>query len=111
MLKVRFALKYISGAKKLPSKSEMLEDLQRRSAVCNVNSDIEDCNQIGKVNAAEYSKILTEEAGIERIPPVLLAINIDSIETLSTNPLELRKYKYIIIDDETFKKVKCDKHC
>lgn len=108
---MRYALKFISGAKKLPSQSEMLEDLHRHSKNCNEKDDIEDCNQIGRVNVAEYIEILAQEAEIEKMLPVLRAINIDSVKTFLTKPLELRKYKYIIIDDETFEKVKCDTNC
>lgn len=61
--------------------------------------------------AVNYAKALSEEAEIDNVPPVLLAIIIDSVKNSRAEPTEFRKYKYIIIDDETFTKIKCETFC
>lgn len=56
----------------------------------------------------EYCKVLAEEADIDNVSYVLLAIKNDSDRTHIEEQFEFRKYRYIIIDDKTFIKEKCD---
>ncbi|XP_031629911.1 senecionine N-oxygenase-like isoform X1 [Contarinia nasturtii] len=100
-LQVRFALKFISGTKKLPSKSEMLKDLQ---------DFVEDRQKkgipksryyhIGLLDKEYYEKV-AQTADITKIPDVYLAICKDLFQS---DPFRYREYKYTIIDDKTFKK-------
>lgn len=54
----------------------------------------------------EYLMQLSEIAGLEKIPNVLLDIGLDSVKCSQEDPIEFRKYKYTIIDDNTFEKIK-----
>lgn len=54
----------------------------------------------------EYLTQLSEIAGLPKIPDVLLDIGLDSIKSSKDEPLQFRKYKYIIVDDNTFRKEK-----
>ncbi|XP_055297698.1 senecionine N-oxygenase-like [Sitodiplosis mosellana] len=103
-LQVRFAMKFLTGEKQLPSKSDMLTDMQ-----------IQLQNHWGKgygkrythylgVEQNEYFKQLAETADVEPIPEVLPDMHFDSRESMKKGPSEFRKFKYIIIDDKTFTK-------
>lgn len=96
-------MKFISGVKKLPTKSKMLRDMHRDSSKCK-SKDIGKCFEEAKANILEYAKHLSEEAEIKNIPSVVTAILFDSVQTHLTEPHEFRKYKYIIVDENTFEK-------
>lgn len=83
----------------------MLRDIHRDSPTCK-DKDFDVCYQRARAKTIEYAKILSEEAEITHLQPVITAIVFDSAKTHLKEPLEFRKYKYIIIDDETFEKVK-----
>lgn len=99
-------MKFISGEKKLPSKDEMLEDMY-----INMESHYEkshnkhDTHVLGNEQKVYY-KQLAESANIESIPDILVDLHRDSAFSLYHNPLQFRKYKYIILDDKTFIKKK-----
>lgn len=94
---------------KLPSKSKMLEYVQKNKKFCHY-TETEGCEKSASVY--EYAKSLSKEAEIERMRPVLLDIWVDSIKTHHFNKLlDFRKYKYTIIDDETFRKESCENYC
>lgn len=59
-----------------------------------------------KMNPTYYCELLAKEAEIENIPYVIMQIAIDSVWTQVKEPLDFRKYRYIIIDDKKFRKVK-----
>ncbi|XP_031636054.1 uncharacterized protein LOC116348953 [Contarinia nasturtii] len=94
-LQVRFALKFLSSAKKLPTKAEMLKDVRNQNER---KLSIEDWR--------EYVKQLSELAGIEPVSDVLLKIVQEDIAAIARNPNDYRKYRYIIIDDKRFRKEK-----
>lgn len=52
----------------------------------------------------KYADELSEIGGIEKLPKVFDGIAYDAINDFREQPLELRKYKYTIIDDKTHKK-------
>lgn len=106
---VRFAMKLITGAKVLPSKWEMLTDMQtkyqklwikgaRKRYVHNLGSE-----------QKQYYHELANTADIDGIPDVLADIHVDSDEILESAPFEFRKYKYTVIDDKTFIREKYEK--
>lgn len=55
-------------------------------------------------NRRKYVDELSEMAGIEKLPKVFDGIAIDATTDFRDHPLELRKYKYTIIDEKTHKK-------
>lgn len=87
----------------------MLESVQKNKKLC-YYKERDGCNKSEFV--FEYFKSLSEEAEIERTPPALLAIWLDSIKAHNfKETLDFRKYKYTMVDDETFRKVKCKSPC
>lgn len=103
-LKVRFAFQYISAAKKLPTKQDMLEDMHIQTQIhWNKGYPKRNTHLLGP-EQAEYYKQLSETAGIENIPSVLPAMHNDSRQSMAEDSIEFRKYKYIVIDDKTFRK-------
>lgn len=55
----------------------------------------------------DAQKQLSTTADIENIPDVYLKINYDILNSLINHPTEFRNYKYIIIDECNFTKIKC----
>ncbi|XP_031619237.1 senecionine N-oxygenase-like [Contarinia nasturtii] len=99
-LQARFALKFILGAKKLPSKSEMLKDMQDYA-----ESQLKKGLKVYLVSAGdrkEYYGNLARIADIAKISDVYTEIFIDSQESWQKDPFGYRNDKYTIIDDETF---------
>lgn len=108
LFKVRFALKFISGAKKLPSKSEMLSDEQTQTRIhLNKGYSKRRTHFLGP-EQHYYFEQLSKAAEIENAPDVISAIFVDSQITMAHTPSQFRNYRYIIIDDKTFKKEKCE---
>lgn len=101
-------MKFISGEKKLPSKDEMLEDMY-------INMDNHYSKGYKKHKThylgpeqKEYYNQLAETADIENIPNVMSVMHRDSSLGLLNSPSQFRKYKYTIIDDNSFSKVQCE---
>lgn len=91
-------MKFISGAKKLPSKSEMMKDVEVQKTKKRLIQTVSD--------QMEYAKELSELAEIKNVPDVILTIGYETAKARNMAPYEFRKYKYIIIDDKTYKKEK-----
>lgn len=99
-------MKFLSGEKKLPSKSEMLSDMHEKLQIhWNKGYRKHYTHYLGP-EQKDYFKQLSETADIDNIPDVIAAMHFDSRATLVREPAEFRKYKYIIIDDKTFIKEK-----
>lgn len=104
-------MKFISGAKKLPTKHEMLNDIQTQHQILS-NKDVHK-NRLHALHSPELSrdflKQLSVSADIEQYPDVLHSIFEDNDMTFRRNSKEFRKYNYIIADNNTtFIKVKCE---
>lgn len=56
------------------------------------------------VEQSDYFKQLSETAEIENIPAVIPAMHAESRATMARAPSQFRKYKYSIIDNNTFTK-------
>lgn len=109
LIKVRFALKFISGAKKLPSKSEMLLDMRAQTQIHWDKGYPKKKTHFLGPEQREYCKQLSETAEIDNIPDVLLAIFNDHYASAKKNPtVNFRKCKYIVIDEKHFEKVNCE---
>lgn len=103
-LQVRFAFQFISGAKQLPPKSEMLQDMRAQTQIhWNKGYKKHQTHYLGP-EQKDYYQQLAETAGIENLPDVLAAMHLDSRQTMARDPTQYRKYRYTIIDDKTFKK-------
>ncbi|XP_031630089.1 senecionine N-oxygenase-like [Contarinia nasturtii] len=99
-LQARFALKFFSGAKELPSKSEMLKDMQDYA-----NSQQKKGAQLNFIlfnDYKEYFESVARAADVEKILDVYISMVMDAAKAIHADPLGFREYKYTIIDDETF---------
>lgn len=56
----------------------------------------------------EYYTQLSELAGIANVPDILVTISKNSTECIKEDPLGFRNYKYVIVDGQTFKRMKDD---
>lgn len=94
-------MKYLSGQLKLPTKSEMLADWYDNHVTRNLT------HNMGLVHR-EYTKELSSTAGIENIPEVIYSMINEVVKDFQEKQSEVRKFRYTIIDDNTFTKVKCE---
>lgn len=107
-LQVRFAMQYITGAKKLPSTSEMLTDMRAVTQIhWNKGYPKRNTHFLGP-EQKEYFDDLAGTAGIVNLPPVLAAIHFDCRQSMMKMPAEFRKFKYTVVDEKTFKKEKVE---
>lgn len=99
---MRFALQFITGIKKLPSKEDMMNDmLTQTQNHWNKEFPKRKTHFLGN-EQGNYNTQLSEAAGIENIPEVLVAIDLDTALSAAENPTDFRNYKYTVIDDKTF---------
>jgi len=103
-LQVRFALKFISGAKKLPSKAEMLKDMRAQTQIHWNKGYRKHQTHFLADEQREYFVQVAETAEIKNLPLVLSQMHFDSRVTMSKSPKDYRKYRYTIVDDKTFTK-------
>lgn len=103
-MQVRFALKFLSGMKMLPPKETMLMDMRANTHIhWNKGYRKHQTHFLGP-EQKEYYRQLAEVGGIEPLPDVLAAMHFDSRKTMNEDPLNYRKYRYQILDNETFTK-------
>lgn len=101
-------MKFIAGDKELPSKSEMLADMQKQTQTHWNKGYRKHYSHFLGPEQKEYFKQLSETAEVENIPDVFADMHFDSRATMMRAPAEFRKYNYIIIDDKTFRKEKAE---
>lgn len=103
---MRFALKYLSGEKSLPSKQEMLID-QRAETEAHWNQGYpKRKTHLLYPMDRKYFDQLSQLAGIENAPNILDAIAMDQINDQIERPTEFRKYRFTIVDNKTYTKVR-----
>lgn len=103
----RFALKFISGNKKMPSQPDMMKDMKGyEESMLNAGTPKSKFHYLGP-KLQPYNEKLIKIAGITKnIPwntkPVYPKMYWDAYST--NDPIGFRKYKYTIVDKNTFKK-------
>ncbi|XP_072929957.1 senecionine N-oxygenase-like isoform X2 [Epargyreus clarus] len=98
----RYATALIKGNFTLPSKEEMLEDWQRRAEIVySKGRPISDIHLLAE-KEDKYYDALTQESGIERVPPVMFKIRTVDTEAKLENLYNYRKYVYTVLDNENF---------
>lgn len=106
LLQARFALQYLSGDKKLPSKEEMLSDMQHHIEVHMSRHQSNRSSQFFELEHREYFKELSDLMNIESPPEVISTIYLDNDAMRKGDPTTFRKYRYIVIDDIRYLKKK-----
>lgn len=104
---VQFAVKFITGEKKLPTESEMMADMREQNQI-HWNKGFSRRKTHNLYPEREYYKQLTDTAEIENFPDVILSLTDENARLLREEPTEFRKYKYTVIDDKTFKRETCE---
>lgn len=108
MKKMRFVMKFLTGEKKLPSKSEMLEDMHIHLEKHHRNGYRKRLTHFLGPEQKEYFNQLTQMAEIENIPEVMSDMHFVARNTMLKEPEQYQNYKYTIIDDKTFIREKYD---
>ncbi|CAF4910938.1 unnamed protein product [Pieris macdunnoughi] len=98
----RYTAALVKGKFSLPSKADMMKEWQRRADAC-----AERGLTFGKLHYLEekeddYYEELSQESGIDRVPPVIYKIRQTDAKAKFENLLTYRNYVYEIIDDNTF---------
>ncbi|XP_037049486.1 senecionine N-oxygenase-like isoform X1 [Bradysia coprophila] len=107
-LQVRFALKFLSAEKKLPSKSEMIGDMRMQTQIHWNKGYRKHRTHCLAMEQADYYRQLSETANIKNLPAVLPAIFLDHFVTVGKEPSDFRKYRYTVLDEKTFSKSKVE---
>ncbi|KAJ6641538.1 Senecionine N-oxygenase, partial [Pseudolycoriella hygida] len=105
-LQARFALEYLSGKKTLPSKDEMVNDIQNRMQI---QMNLHGHNRSSQFYESEhraYYEELNSLTGVEMPPEVISSIYLDNDKMRNTDPTTFRKYRYFILDDIRYLKRK-----
>lgn len=113
-MQAQFALTFLNGDKVMPSRSEMLNDMHIQNQIYwdrgHPKSKTHDMilKSAFSVEQREYLDQLAEVGGVPNIPLVFDKIIVDIRKRTKENPREQRKYRYYIIDDNTFTKERCE---
>lgn len=103
-LQVRFCLTFITGRKKLPTKEEMLEDLEndKRIQLVERNLPKHKFHMLGVGYHEKYYESMAELAEIEPILPVIPMMFKEGMKNLMHDFLNFRKTVFKVIDNKTF---------
>ncbi|KPI92363.1 hypothetical protein RR46_13584 [Papilio xuthus] len=101
---VRYTTALLKGDFKLPSKEEMMNVWQKEVDNINCNGrPMSDLHLLGD-KEDQYYRELSDESGIERVPPVMSKLRNVSNETKLENLFTYRDYIYEMIDDKSFRR-------
>ncbi|XP_037049491.1 senecionine N-oxygenase-like [Bradysia coprophila] len=104
-IQAQFALKFLSGEKKLPSKAEMSRKYYETDRQFQLDWDIKKQGFEEFVSTQrQYLNELSALADIEKIPEVFNALSYDAVKVFFQHPIIVRKYKINVIDSEHFTK-------
>ncbi|XP_039757699.1 senecionine N-oxygenase-like [Pararge aegeria] len=99
----RYAAVLVKGDFTLPSKENMLEEWNRKVETIRTNGrPLSDLHVIADAEDSYYAA-LTDESGIERVPPHMMKIHKLLLRTMFDNLYTFRDYVYTILDDENVK--------
>lgn len=89
---------------KLPSKTQMMLDMRTQAQIHRNKGYPKNKTHFLGREQREYCNQISETAEIGNMPEVLLSIFEDHLETVKREPYTFRKYRYFIIDENTFEK-------
>lgn len=98
----RYATALIAGNFTLPPHDEMMQEWQRRVDTIRSRGQRMSFIHILAEKEDQYYAELSEESGIERVPPVMFKIRTLDTEAKLDNLYTYRNYEYTVIDDHTF---------
>lgn len=106
MNQARFALQYLSGDKTLPSKDEMLNDMQKHIEIHMNRHQSNRSSQFFELEHRDYFNELTDLMNVEGPAEVISSIYLDNDGMRKGDPTTFRKYRYIVLDDIRYIKKK-----
>ena len=95
-------MKFLTGEKKLPSKSEMLKDMHIQLEKHYRKGYRKRLTHFLGSEQKEYYNQLAQMADIENIPEVMSDMHFAARTTMLQEPEQYQNYKYTIINDKTF---------
>ncbi|CAD7088006.1 unnamed protein product [Hermetia illucens] len=104
-LQVRFALKFFSGKKALPSQKEMMEDTDREMQERWKRGYKKRQAHMMGADQGKYYDDLSKTAEIDNVKPVMVKLHNESSKRYLHDLVNFRKDIYRIIDDENFEKL------
>ncbi|XP_055626823.1 senecionine N-oxygenase-like [Toxorhynchites rutilus septentrionalis] len=104
-LQARFCLKYYTGQRNLPSKEEMLADMEEQMGHrWRQGYRRRQAHMMGQAQS-EYYTDLAKTAGLRPIQPVMAKLHNESSQRFNDNLLNFRNDIFRIVDDVTFEEV------
>lgn len=101
----RFALKFMTGKKKLPSEDEMMKETNATvEARLSKGYQKHEAHILGLLHK-DYYLDLAKTAHIKNIPDVYADIFTDVLRNIRTNPFGFRQIAYKIIDAKKYEKI------
>jgi dimethylaniline monooxygenase (N-oxide forming) len=104
-LQVRFFVKFLSGAKKFPSKAQMNTDTEREMAERWERGYKKRQAHLMGPDQCKYYSDLAETADIEPLKPVITKLHNESSQRFLDDLVNFRNDVFRIVDDQTFIKV------
>ncbi|XP_063831480.1 senecionine N-oxygenase-like isoform X1 [Ostrinia nubilalis] len=101
----RYATALIKGDFTLPPQEVMMRDWQRQYDVIRSTGRPLSHIHLLAYKEDEYYAALTEESGIERVPPVFYKIRTMNMQSMLENLYTYRNYAYKILDRDTYEKI------
>ncbi|XP_037044478.1 senecionine N-oxygenase-like [Bradysia coprophila] len=105
-LQAQFALKYLSGELTLPSKDEMLNDIESHMRIHMERHQNNRSSQFFALEHRDYFLELSALAKIESPPEVISTMYLDNDAMRTGDPVTFRNYRYIVLDDIRYIKKK-----
>ncbi|XP_053685201.1 senecionine N-oxygenase-like [Sabethes cyaneus] len=104
-LQARFCLRYYTGEEKLPTKDEMLADMQQQMEQrWKEGYRKRQAHMMGPAQG-DYYHDLAKTAGLDAIKPVMTKLHNESSQRFNDDLLHFRDDIFRIVDDETFVEV------
>lgn len=104
MIKTRFALKFWSGKRHLPSENQMINDMHEQTELHWKRGNPKRQSHFLGITQSEYFDQLSQVADIENMPKVIEDIYFDASIGFYTQQQIFREYQYILLNDEQFSK-------
>ncbi|XP_058833424.1 senecionine N-oxygenase-like [Topomyia yanbarensis] len=104
-LQARFCLKYYCGEVKLPSRKEMIADMnEKMEQRWGQGYRKRQAHMMGPAQG-EYYEDLARTAGLEPLKPVMTKLHNESSRRFNDDLLNFRRDKFRIVDDQSFEEV------
>ncbi|KAG5680250.1 hypothetical protein PVAND_009772 [Polypedilum vanderplanki] len=101
-LQIKFCMQYWSGRKNLPSREEMLQDIQEDFKTRNITENLHKAHYLGFAKHGLYFDDLAKTSGIEPLKQVLVDLSTHQVQHAFENYKTFRFYNYKVLNDFEF---------